>query len=151
MGLRGRASWPGRLSDWGVMSTQATKIQSATATPNIAGVSSSFDPSKGVALSIPFYLQGRFFGELKTLWVYMTKTGGDPTAATMRLCKEPDGDLALVTDTESIISFGLTSTTAGTSVWRFDIDVVIEQEMLYFYLKTDTGTITINKVVLTYR
>ena len=133
------------------MSTQAAKIQIASSTPGTTGITTSFDATKGIPIIIPSYLTGRFFGELKALWIYVTATSGTPTAATMRLTKEADGDLALITDTESIISYGITTTTTGSSVWRFDIDIAIDQQMLYAFFKTDTGTFTVDKITLTYR
>ncbi len=133
------------------MSTQAAKIQIASSTPGTTGITTSFDATKGIPIIIPSYLTGRFFGELKALWIYVTATAGTPTAATMRLTKEADGDLALITDTESIISYGITTTTTGSSVWRFDIDIAIDQQMLYAFFKTDTGTFTVDKITLTYR
>ena len=133
------------------MSTQAAKIQIASSSPNITGITTSFNAAKGIPITIPSYLSGRFFGELKALWIYVTATSGAPTTATMRLTKEADGDLSLVTDTDSIISYGLTSTSTGSSVWRFDLDIAIDQQILYAFIKTDTGTLTVDKITLTYR
>jgi hypothetical protein len=66
------------------------------------------------------------------------------------ITQDASGDRVIVPETASAISFGLTSATQGAAVWAVDLPLKMSTENLYVFIKTDTGTITVNEVVLSW-
>ena len=108
-----------------------------------------FDASKYHELSMPFFLENIFRGRIDGLWVW-AESVTSTEAITMRLSEDSAGDKIIVTDTESTMSKGLTTTTKGSSVWSLSLDIAIPSDKIYLHAKTDAGTITITGVLLTW-
>lgn len=115
-------------------------------------VNNAFDTAKKATLSLDINYRETFWGYLRGVWVYMSaiSAGPAPTKITMRICKDAAGDEILITDTEADISTGITVANKGSVVYLLDIPCTLSTETLYLFAKTDTGTVTIDKVVLSW-
>lgn len=128
---------------------QLLKLKTSYDDP-ISGISSTMDVTKKAELNIDIDYKKTFVGKLNNLWVYFTNATSSPTAITMRLTSDANGDDFVVTNTTSAMDFGLTTTSQGCAIWALDLNYISNIEKLYLFCNTDTGTLTISKVELTY-
>jgi hypothetical protein len=113
-------------------------------------VSTSYDTAKKgtLALQMPSGFPLHF--HLEGVFVQMSSLASSPTKLTMRLCTDSGGDEAIVTGTESTIEVGVTTSTDGSAIYAIDIDYIFESDTVYAFFKTDTGSVSIDKIELTY-
>lgn len=124
--------------------------QSVDSTQKI-GVGSSFDLTKKATLDLDINYRSSFWGSLQGLWIHVSSATSSPTKITFRICSDTLGDKMLVTDTEGDLFFGITSATTGSVVYKIDIPLLLSTETVYLMAKTDTGTVNIDEVVLSWQ
>jgi len=109
------------------------------------------DVNKKIDVDLDFNFRSVFNGILRGLWIRVSSAASSPTAMTIRLAEDTAGDKIIIPDTDSSIAFGLTTTSSGAAVYSIDMRYVSsEAEKLYLFLNTDTGTVNIDSVTLTY-
>ena len=127
------------------------RILSKTITSSLIGVSSTMDVNKKIDVDLDFNFRSVFNRILRGLWIRVSSATSSPTAMTIRLSEDSSCDKIIIPDTDSSISFGLTTTSSGAAVYSIDMRYVSsEAEKLYLFLNTDTGTVNIDSVTLTY-
>lgn len=124
-------------------------IYQASDSPTLA-ITNTFDVAKKSNLNLDIGYQKTWWGTLKGLWVYFNTAASSPTAISIMITQDALGDRVIVPETASAISFGLTSAAQGAAVWAVDLPLKMSTENLYVFIKTDTGTITVNEVVLSW-
>ncbi len=124
-------------------------IYQASAETNLS-ITNAFDVNKKANLSLDIGYQKTWWGTIKGLWVYFNTAASNPTAISIMITQDALGDRVIVPETASTISFGLTSTSQGAAVWAVDLPLRMSTENLYVFIKTDTGTITVDEIVLSW-
>jgi hypothetical protein len=126
-------------------------IYQNTNTATVAGVSTIFDLTKKTTLDLDFSVSKSFKGTLKGLWIYISNAASSPTTISIMITTDATGDEILIPETESSISFGLTTATKGSASFFIDQPMILRgQESIYVFCKTDAGTVQIDKVVLSW-
>lgn len=123
--------------------------KSTDSTPK-SSVSTSYDTAKKATLDLVMPDGFPLSFHLEGLFVQMSSLASSPTKLTARITTDTDGDLAIVTGTESDIEVGVTTATDGSAIYKIDVDYIFESNQVYVLFKTDTGTVTIDSVELTY-
>lgn len=80
---------------------------------------------------------------LGALYVSVDGISGAPTAITVRICADADGDITLVGDTTASISTGMTTATNGNITIKLDIPIYLAfGSTVYVFWKTDVAAST---------
>tara|TARA_E500000318_G_scaffold110059_1_gene124536 strand:- start:705 stop:1085 length:381 start_codon:yes stop_codon:yes gene_type:complete len=88
-------------------------------------------------------------GTLSALWIYGDTLNG-ANALTVRVTEDEDGDKCIIADTQVGIAQGLTTTTKTSSVIKIEIDVA-DTWPSKVWVKTDTGSVNVRQVKITWR
>tara|TARA_Y100001938_G_scaffold150489_1_gene241651 strand:+ start:1767 stop:2177 length:411 start_codon:yes stop_codon:yes gene_type:complete len=125
-------------------------IKKSTDTTQKTSVGNSYDAAKKatLVLNMPSGFPLNF--HLEGLWVQMSSLNSSPTKLTIKISKDANGDECIVTGTESTIETGVTTATDGSCVYKIDLDYVFSSSSVYVFFKTDTGTVSVDAVELTY-
>ena len=118
---------------------------------SIASVSSSFNTARKNSFSMSVPTTGaNFKGWLHGLVVQVSAISSSPTKLTFRICTDAAGDKILITDTDGDLFTGISEATEGSVSYRLNLLVGITGQDLYVFWKTDTGTCTIDSVMLSW-
>ena len=88
-------------------------------------------------------------GTLSALWIYGDSLSG-ANSLTVRVTEDTDGDKCIIGDTQVGIAAGITTATMTSSVIRIEIDVA-DTGPTTVWVKTDTGTVHVREVKITWR
>ena len=113
-------------------------------------VGTSFATAKKATLDLNVDYRSAFWGSFQGLWIHTSSAASSPTKITIRICTDTSGDDIIIPDSDADLSFGITTATKGLACFKIDIPLFLSAETVYLYAKTDTGTVTIDKVVLTW-
>lgn len=117
----------------------------------IAGVGSSFDAAKKHELTADtFPPDSNFFGHLQGMIVQFSSMASSPTKVYVKITEDAAGDLIIVPETVADIDDGVTTATKGGIAIRVDLLVSLDQKNMFVFYRTDTGTVQIDKVKLTW-
>ncbi len=117
----------------------------------IASVGNSFDPTKKATLVLPKNANRNFQVKLSGVWIWMSSVAGGASQISFRLSKDAAGDELLVTDTVGSIFSGTTTAAKGNIVYSLNnLAVDLSESSLYLIAKTNAGTVTIDKVKLSW-
>jgi len=74
------------------------------------------------------------------------------TEITLRVCRDQEGDQMIITDTISDLYTGITTATKGSAIFALNSFVKVDRAGdLFVFLKTDTGTVDLDYVEMTYQ
>lgn len=88
-------------------------------------------------------------GTLSALWIYGDSLSG-ANSLTVRVTEDADGDKCIIGDTQVGLSTGITTSTLTSSVIKIEIDVA-DTWPTKVWVKTDTGTVNVREVKITWR
>ena len=96
-----------------------------------------------------------YIGQVSLVNIQFTNLSASPkpTKATLSISEDTAGDEFILTSTESIIQYGISDATKGTAIWRIDGVIALNLDLndeVYCWIKTDTGTLDINQIVITW-
>ncbi|MDF1699551.1 MAG: hypothetical protein P1V36_00125 [Planctomycetota bacterium] len=120
-----------------------------------ASVGTSFDAAKSHehALNTASLkpTNSKFSGKLSGLFVQVSSISS-AASITVRLTRDSGGDEMVVPDTTATLSTGITTATDGSAVYKIDVDWVdpADVDSLFLFVKTDAGTVTLDRSVLTW-
>lgn len=76
-----------------------------------------------------------------------------PTKIYLSISEDTAGDEFIITETASDLTFGITTASKGTAIWRVEgviaLDLLLNDEV-YCWVKTDKGTLDISEVTITW-
>ena len=101
-----------------------------------------------VDMGTPF---ANFTGFISIVQVQGSDWNGTASTLTMAITEDSAGDQILITDTESTLFAGKTTGTACGAGYRLDCVIAAPSNFLYLWFKTDSGTIDIDKLIITLR
>tara|TARA_R100001594_G_C4024901_1_gene259970 strand:+ start:1103 stop:1501 length:399 start_codon:yes stop_codon:yes gene_type:complete len=116
----------------------------------VASVGTSFSAAKKSTLDLDVNYHSTFYGNMQGIYVKLSAVSS-ATKLTMRICTDAAGDDILIPDTEADIALGITTANKGYAAFGVDLDIFTETETYYVFYKVDAGSVTVDKVVLTYR
>lgn len=90
-----------------------------------------------------------FYGTLSALTIHGDTLSGT-NSLTVRISEDSDGDRMILGDTQVGLSVGITTPTMTSSIIKIEIDVA-DSWPSKVWIKTDTGTLNIRQVKLTWR
>lgn len=96
-----------------------------------------------------------FVGTVSLINIQCINLSGAPKPTKIDLCISEDtaGDQFLVTETSSELTYGVTTSSRGTAIWRVDgviaLDLFLNDE-IYCWIKTDKGTLDISEITITW-
>ena len=124
------------------------------------GVTTSFDATKGVLIKADKTVDARSINALPngcyydTMTLELAVTGGTPTSVTYKLSWDSVGDHVFHTASVSVGAMITTTTVdhanAAMGIYRTRPSIGTDGQ-IYLWLKTDTGTVTVNAVRLDWR
>ena len=129
------------------MTTSIFKDQN---TNPITGITSSYSVLKKAEMDLDFSVRKSFCGTLRGLWVFYSSATGSPSAIEIMITTDSTGDRVIIPSTASAITSGLTTATSGSASWDINIPVILTGEVIYVFIKTDTGNITVDEVGITW-
>ena len=113
-------------------------------------VGTSYDTAKKATLELIMPADFPLNFHLSAVYVQMSSLNSSPTKLSVKITTDSGGDEAIMTGTESTIEAGVTTATDGSAIYKLDVDYVFESSTIYAFFKTDTGTVSIDKIELTY-
>tara|TARA_R100001244_G_scaffold102266_1_gene76207 strand:+ start:73 stop:474 length:402 start_codon:yes stop_codon:yes gene_type:complete len=117
----------------------------------ITAVGNTFSLAKKATFSLPINVARNFQAKLGGLWIWVSAIAGGATTLTFRIALDAAGDELLVTDTEGALFPGTTTALDGSIVYSLNnLPVGLSVDELYLIVKTDAGTVTIDKTQLSW-
>ena len=92
-----------------------------------------------------------FYGFVEIVSVFGSNWNGTASTLTMAISKDAAGDKLLVTDIESTIYPGKTTSTAPNAGYMIGGPLAAPTNFLHFWFKVDAGTLDIDEFVITLR
>lgn len=85
--------------------------------------------------------------KLASLYIYVTTIAG-ATTLTLQLSSDAAGDRMLIPATTATLVTGFTTAAKGSVVLRADVDMSLITDKVYYTLKTDAGTCTLDEIIV---
>ena len=125
----------------------------ATTTGSVA-INNDFDVSKKIPIDLRFPGRTtRFIGKISMITVFCENLSAvsKPTQLTIALFKDSTCDQALITDTTALISYGLTTFTKGSAIYKLDgIGSMNSGDDCYLVCKTNQGSCDVYESCITW-
>ena len=93
------------------------RMDHGKSTTTITGIGTSYDPTKGLEVDLNFVPRTAvFLAKVSLVQVFLSNLSGSstPTKLTISISEDQQGDQFFLTDTQSTIQAGLTTSTDGT-------------------------------------
>ncbi len=90
-----------------------------------------------------------FIGKIDTITVQCSSISSASTL-TLAISEDVGGDVLQLTDTNSTIFSGKTTATDGAAMWKMDSIVYMNSNIAYVWLKTNTGSVTVDHIEITF-
>tara|TARA_R100000353_G_scaffold159213_3_gene118640 strand:- start:161 stop:571 length:411 start_codon:yes stop_codon:yes gene_type:complete len=132
------------------------RMDHGKSTTTITGIGTSYDPAKGLEVDLNFVPRTAvFLAKVSLVQVFLSNLSGSstPTKLTISISEDQQGDQFFLTDTQSTIQAGLTTSTDGTALYMLDVIVTMSNDLTdkcYVFFKVDQGSCDIQKVTITW-
>jgi hypothetical protein len=120
-------------------------FEARMSTEPIVGLTTNFQMSE-VDLKTP---TSTFIGKIDTITVQCSSISSASTL-TLAISEDVSGDVLQLTDTNSTIFSGKTTATDGAAMWKMDSIVYMNSNIAYVWLKTNTGSVTVDHIEITF-
>lgn len=129
-----------------------SSINRVTSRSSVSGIGSSFDTGKRIDIDMQMFPPSQNFEGYLSLIVLQVSNINAATKITMRFTRDQAGDEMIITDTESDLYTGITTATKGSAIFALNSFVKVDRAGdLFVFLKTDTGTVDLDYVEMTYQ
>jgi len=126
-------------------------INRVTTESGVSGVSTSFDTNKVLPIDMDMYPPEQAFEGYLSLIVVQVSNISATTKITLRVCRDSEGDECIITDTESVLFRGLTTTSKGSAIFSLNAFVKVgDSPNLYAFVKSDTGSYDVDYIEMVY-
>lgn len=88
-------------------------------------------------------------GTLSAVWIYCN-TRVNANSLTVRITEDVEGDKCIIADKQVGLALGITTPSKTSSVFKIEIDVADTWPSMV-WIKTDTGTVNVYEIKLTWR
>ena len=113
-------------------------------------ITASYAAAKRTTISLGMPFSGdAFLGNINSLVVQVSSIASSAAKISFKLATDTGGDEIIIPTTEADIDTGITTAADGAIAARIDLDVGLSSgDTLYLFYKTDTGTCTVDKVII---
>ena len=133
------------------MATRTTSlIKKSSDTTQKTGVGTSYDASKKATLELQMPSGFPLAFHLEGLFIQVSSIASSAAQITTKVIIDAAGDEAILTSTQDTIDVGVTTSTDGSVSYKIDMDYLFDASTIYVFCKTNTGTVSVDKVELTY-
>jgi len=120
-------------------------------TAGVSAIGSSFDVNKSIMIDMDMIPPHQPFEGYLSMILIQVSSISAATKLTIRVCKDAAGNQCLITDTISDLYTGISDATRGSAIWALNCYAkTYELNDLYIFLKTDTGTVSVDYAEMTY-
>lgn len=114
-------------------------------------IGTSYDLNKRISIDMDMFPPTQPYEGLLSLIIVQLQNINTATKLTLRICRDQAGDKMIITDTESDIYTGVTTSTNGTAIFELGAYVKLKTAGdLHCFLKTNTGTVDLDFIDITY-
>lgn len=137
------------------MANVGKKHHKAITDGDVVGVSNAYSTAKVHTMLLmepPLFSANNqpFLHHLEYVRFTFKAIAGGATKVTFKLCSDTAGNFAVTPSTLINIDLGTTDATVGTASAKIDISPYIESDLVYVFIKTDSGTVTLDQTVMTW-
>lgn len=125
------------------------KVTDSTA---IAAVGNSFATAKKHTIQLGSFPDGSAWtGKLGALTIQVSSIASSAAAVSFQMTTDSGGDITIASGSAGSLTTGITTATDGSVTYVLDfIQATPTNDTVYIFYKTDTGTVTIDSVTLTW-
>lgn len=84
------------------------------------------------------------------IYIHIHAIAAGATTLTLRMCPDATCDEAVVPDTIGTIATGYTNVARGAVVFKVEVDAALATDLLWFTMKTNSGTCSLKELKVTY-
>jgi hypothetical protein len=126
-------------------------INRVTSETAVSGISNGFDIAKIITIDMNMFPPEQPFEGFLSLIVVQVSNIQSATKLTLRVCRDDAGDAMIITDTESVLYRGITTTSKGSAIFAVNCFVKVgDSPNLYSFIKTDTGSVDVDYIEIVY-
>mgnify|MGYP003136163272 FL=1 len=129
-------------------------MSDARSTISIVGIDTDYDISKKVEIDLNFTPRtARFISHVSLIKCRLSNLSvvDKPTKLNVCITEDAEGDRMVLTTTETLIEYGITSANKGTAMIKIDGIISLDvADTVFLHAKTDQGTCDIDQVIITY-
>lgn len=120
-------------------------------TNTAAGIGTGYDLTKKILLQQDVFARSKIQVHASLLEVQLDNISG-ATKITCCLSRDAAGDNFVLTETQTNIQSGLTTSSKGTAQIKLDVIIKdLDDNILYLHIKTNAGSISVSSAGLTFR
>jgi len=118
---------------------------------SLASVGTSFDANKKHTIKLgSFPDESRFIGKISAVTIHVSSISS-ASEVSFRMTSDSTGDKTLLSGLDGDLDVGITTATDGSVTYVFSfIQSVPTNDTVYLFYKTDTGSVTIDEVIITW-
>tara|TARA_Y100001938_G_scaffold147887_1_gene230173 strand:- start:2664 stop:3077 length:414 start_codon:yes stop_codon:yes gene_type:complete len=119
---------------------------------SLTSVGTSFDASKKHTIKLgSFPDESRFIGKISAVTIHVSSIASSASQVSFRMTSDSTGDKTLLSGLAGDLDVGITTATDGSVTYVFSfIQSVPTNDTVYLFYKTNTGTVTIDEVIITW-
>jgi len=126
-------------------------INRVTSEESISQISNAFSVSQKITINMDMIPPTQPFEGYLSLIVCQVSNISATTKITMRVCRDAEGDQMIITDTDSDLYRGLTTSSKGSAIFALNAYVKVGgSPNLYAFLKSDTGSFDLDYIEMIY-
>jgi hypothetical protein len=126
-------------------------INRVTSSSSVSGVSTSFDIAKRIDIDMDMFPPEQPFEGFLSLIVVQVSSISATTKVTLRISRDEAGDEMIITDTDSVLFRGVTTTSKGSAIFALNCFVKVgDSPNLYAFVKSDTGSFDVDYIEIVY-
>ena len=119
----------------------------------IASVGTSFATSKKHTIKLgSFPDDSAWSGKLSAVTIHVSSIASSASQVSFRMTTDSDGDITIASGASGALDVGITTATKGSVTYVLEfVQITPVNDTVYLFYKTDTGTVTIDEVIVTWR
>jgi len=126
-------------------------LDALKSTNTAASVGTGYDLTKKISLELDLFAREKISILASMLEIKCINVSG-ATKLTCCLSRDTTGDDFVLTETETTLQAGLTTTSTAVGLIRLDVVIRdLNDKILYLHVKTNAGTVDIDSADLTFR
>jgi hypothetical protein len=126
-------------------------INRVTSKTSISGVSTAFDIAKRISIDMDMFPPEQPFEGFLSLIVVQVSNIQSTTKVILRVSRDEEGDSMIITDTESVLYRGITTSSKGSAIFALNCFVKVgDSPNLYAFVKSDTGSFDVDYIEMVY-
>jgi len=127
-------------------------LHQVSSTTDVAAVGTSYNAAKYSSVRLTTTADPTRVGAiLSGVYVKVKTIASSAAKLSIQISTDATGDNIIIPSSEADLSTGVTTATVGAAVYDLAIDYVSSSDQIYIWYKTDTGTVTVDSVEVSWR